>query len=291
VLLPLYVARERPLRLLRFVGAGPADELGPICAQDDGQLAAALLEEKVAALLDGHGLFLAERLGGKNPAGWALSGIRLRHNATPVIRLAGCSFDDYLASRSRNFRSQLRRAERRLAREHRLSYRVTQDPDDLERDLTTLMRLHRMRWQKGSKTFTGPREAFQRDFARRAFDQGWLRLWTMELDGQPVACWYGLRYGGADYYYQAGRDPRLGPLKVGFVLLGHTIRSACEDGMQEYRFGLGDEPYKSRFTELDPGLNTFAVPFGAGGRLALRSLQVGLRARDRVRRVNALRGR
>src|SRR5215210_8753673 len=34
-ILPLYRARERPLRVIRFLGHGQGDHLGPICAPDD----------------------------------------------------------------------------------------------------------------------------------------------------------------------------------------------------------------------------------------------------------------
>src|SRR3954453_10686167 len=34
-LLPLYLSRPRPLRTLRFLGHGPADQLGPVCAPED----------------------------------------------------------------------------------------------------------------------------------------------------------------------------------------------------------------------------------------------------------------
>src|SRR3954453_15544676 len=30
--LPLYLSRTRPVRTLRFLGHGPADQLGPVCA-------------------------------------------------------------------------------------------------------------------------------------------------------------------------------------------------------------------------------------------------------------------
>src|SRR4051794_5188535 len=39
-LLPLYLASRRPVRTLRFLGHGPADQLGPVCAPEDRQAAA-----------------------------------------------------------------------------------------------------------------------------------------------------------------------------------------------------------------------------------------------------------
>jgi Acetyltransferase (GNAT) domain len=66
----------------------------------------------------------------------------------------------------------------------------------------------------------------------------------MDLDDVPVAAWYGFRYAGVETFYQSGRDPGLERENIGFVLLCHTIPSAFHDGMKEYRFGLGGEPYK-----------------------------------------------
>ncbi|MHB1836663.1 MAG: GNAT family N-acetyltransferase, partial [Solirubrobacteraceae bacterium] len=79
----------------------------------------------------------------------------------------------------------------------------------------------------------------------------------------------GFRFGDAEWYYQSGRDPRHDDEAVGFVLLAHTVRAAIEDGMREYRFLLGDEPYKLRFTSEDPGDSTVLVPTGTLGRLVL----------------------
>ncbi len=284
-LLPLYVARAWPLHVLRFVGAGPSDELGPLCAPADRPLAAKMLRHHWSEALGDGGMFLAECLWGDNGIASALGGVTLQRRSSPRLSLAGRNFDDYLAARSRNFRSQVRRYERQLEREHRLQYRLTQDPDELERDMATMMRLHRARWNdQPTRAFAGAREAFHHDFARRALERGWLRLWTMYLDGEPAAAWYGLRYAGVETYYQAGRDPRPAARHVGFVLLCHTLRCAFEDGMSEYRFGMGDEPYKYRFTDDDPGLETVALASGRRGRLGLAALRAALGVRQAVRR-------
>lgn len=275
-LIPLSFRSRGPLRLGRFIGAGPADELGLVCAAADRALAAPAAGDYIRQQL-GSGLFLAERLWGEHPWPAELQGSSLRREPSPVLPLEGQTFEDFLASRSRNFRSQLGRFERQLTSAHRLSYRLTEDPECLKEDLDRLISLHAARWGENSSAFQGARRAFHLDFARTAMDRGWLRLWTMELDGSPVAAWYGFRYAGIETYYQAGRDPRLERLRVGTVLLAHTIRSACEDGMREYRFGLGGEDYKSRFTQLDPGLDTLALPVGMRGGAALRALRTVLR--------------
>jgi CelD/BcsL family acetyltransferase involved in cellulose biosynthesis len=289
--LPLYLDRQRPLKVARLIGAGPSDELGPVCARSDRAFAAEAMRRHVSDVLGSGGMFLGERLPARDGLAAQLGGTPLRRAASPVLPIAGRTFDDFLASRSRNFREQVRRRERNLARTHRLAYRLTDDPGRLEEDMRTMIRLHNARWQHaGSRAFDGLRAPFHLEFAKSAFERGWLRLWTMELDGAPVAAWYGLRYAGIESYYQAGRDPSLEKLSVGFVLLCHTIRCAFQDGMHEYRFGLGGEAYKSRFADLDPGLETIALSFGVRGRLAVGALRTALRMRDHARGARSAAG-
>jgi CelD/BcsL family acetyltransferase involved in cellulose biosynthesis len=268
-LLPLYVARRRPVRTLRFLGHGPADQLGPVCAPEDRQAAATALTRLLSEDFRAWDLLLAERLA---PAeGWpAMIGGRVVHREdSPTLAIEGRGFDEFLASRSRNFREQVRRRDRKLRREHEVEIRLS-TADRLDGDLQTLSGLHEARWSDdGSGALSGRREEFHRDFARRALERGWLRLWVLEADGAPRAAWYGFRFAQTDMYYQSGRDPEWERESVGFVLLCHTIRQAFDDGMLEYRLLRGGEEYKGRFASDDPGLETLALPRGPLGRSAL----------------------
>ena len=262
-LLPLYAQRRGPVTLLRFVGHGPAGELGPVCAPEDRPLLAAALREAAAAA-GPRTLLLAERLA--PDAG--LAGGVLRQESSPALPIAGRTWDEWLASRSSNFRSQARRMERRLVREHRLDLRFTQTADELERDFAELLRLHHLRWAGASRAFTPAREAFHRDFARRALERGWLRLCVAEVDGAPAAAYYGLRQGGAEWYYQLGRDPRWDDQRVGWVLLLRMLREAFDDGVGTFRFGVGAEDYKQRLAETDPGVETLILSTRLAPRVA-----------------------
>jgi CelD/BcsL family acetyltransferase involved in cellulose biosynthesis len=275
-LLPLYRADRGPVRLLRFLGHGAADEAGPLCAREHRPLAAEALRRQ-AAELGARGVLLAERLAGDSGVAEALGGRVVRAESSPVLAIGGQSWDEWLATKSSNFRGQVRRMERKLAREHELRFRLTEDPARLPEDLETLFRLHDLRWavEGGTAAFTEDRRAFHRDFAARALERGWLRLWIADVDGEPAAAWYGLRHAGHDWYYQLGRDPRWDRYKIGFVLLVHTIRDAFEAGAESYRFGLGDEEYKGRFATHDPGLLTVT----AGSRAAKLAGAVILAAR------------
>jgi CelD/BcsL family acetyltransferase involved in cellulose biosynthesis len=265
-ILPLYVSRAARFRVLRFLGHGPGDELGPVCAPADRSAAARTLRHLLEARSFAWDVFLGERLPGDIQWSLLMDAQLLREEASPALQFTG-GWEAFLASRSSNFRQQVRRKERALARTHEVQFRLTHDPARLQEDLGTLFALHGARWQQS--VFEGEREAFHRDFAACALKRGWLRLWFLEVDGVAVAGWYGLRFAGVDAYYQAGRDPRWDRASVGFVLLAHSIREALEDGVQEYRFLRGAEQYKQRFANAGGGLETIARGGGPLGSAAV----------------------
>jgi CelD/BcsL family acetyltransferase involved in cellulose biosynthesis len=295
-ILPLYLAASRPVRVVRFLGHGAGDQLGPVCAPEDAETVTQALRGALDLRAGRWDVLLADRLPGSEPVGPRGTAV-LRREPSPLLALDHASWDDYLATRSANFRQQLRRRERTLARDHDLRYRLCEDPETLERDLETLFALHAARWADGPvpSAFSGPPLAFHRDFATTALRRGWLRLWTMELDGAPAAAWYGFRFADVESYYQAGRDPARRHGSIGLVLLAHSVRAALEDGMREYRFLRGAEDFKRRFTDDDPGVVTVALARTMAGRASIAAAGAALAPRGRtarrvVRRAAALAG-
>jgi CelD/BcsL family acetyltransferase involved in cellulose biosynthesis len=262
-IVPMCVEATGVQRELRFIGHGASDRLGPICDPADRNGVATAMLDWLDRSADRFDIFIGDDTPADEKWGELLNAKTVKRTSSPVLRARGADWDAFLRSRSRNFRDQVRRRDRRLRREHDLRFRLSDGPR-LGDDLETLFRLHRERWsERGPTSFgTGDVELHRR-FAPRALQRGWLRLWIAELDGRPAAAWYGFRYGGAEWYYQAGRDPRLDALSVGFVLLAHTVREALADGVDEYRLLRGGEPYKARFATDDPGLETIALTVGA----------------------------
>ena len=268
--LPLYLWAARPLRILRFIGHGAGDQLGPVHAQGDRGAVEPLVRQALGSL--GWDLFVGEQLPARALWSGALEAGVIRREGSPVLAAPAGGWPEYLAGRSANFRQQLGRKERNLARRHRVELRLVTEPERLPEAMDRLFELHALRWGGDGSAFL-PRAPFHRDFAAVALGRGWLRLWLLELDGRPAAAWYGFRFGGVEHYYQSGRDPAFDHLSAAFVLLAHTIRAAFDDGVTEYRFGRGQDPYKYRFTDTDPGLETIAAtrgPVAAAALLAAR---------------------
>jgi CelD/BcsL family acetyltransferase involved in cellulose biosynthesis len=289
-MLPLYEASRPSLRVLRFIGHGPGDSLGPVCEPADRGATAAALRRLLASGDARWDLLVAQQVPAADGWAAALAGTVVRRERSPSLSLDWPSWDDYLASRSANFRQQVRRRERRLARQHNLRFRLTTTTDTLHNDLDVLFALHEARWgTDASAALAAGRRPFHREFAARALERGWLRLWFLELDGEPVAAWYGFRLGGVESYYQAGRNPAWDRWSVGAVLLAHTIRSALDDGIRDYRFLRGGEPYKDRFTDDEGELETFLVSRGVRGVAAAAVARTAARRRSSTGPLAALR--
>lgn len=281
-ILPVYVAARTPVRTLRLLGHGATDRLGPVCAVGDQARA---LDALSTYLQLGGGrrwdLAILDELDGETP--WLAEGGRvLARRPTRVVRLSGLDGAGWLASRSANLRDQIRKCERRLARTGTVTERTTADPGELAADLDCFFELHRRRWAAapgGSRAFAG-REAFHREVTALALAQGWLRLRFLEVDGEPVAGLYSLRFGGVESSYQASRDPAFDRWSVGLLIHARAIASCADEGVREYRFLRGDEAYKRRLANAEGSLQSVSVAATVVG----RSMQAVVGAMPRLAR-------
>jgi CelD/BcsL family acetyltransferase involved in cellulose biosynthesis len=288
--MPMVATRGTGGTVLRFAGFNLGDVFHPACAPgEDAAVAADCLPALVeatgakAALLDHVERDAAWPGAAVSAAGMAL-GRAYRDDVLPWIDLAGLDWERFLASRSRNLRSQVRRKTRALARDHDAAFRAAR-AETLGADLDALVALHERRWQgRGGSGALGERpRRFHERFAAAALERGWLRLWVLELRGEAAAALYGWRLGDRFSYYQAGFDPSFERESVGMVLLAHTIRMATEEGALVYDLLRGGETYKSRFADHERAVHTVALAQPAGiTRAALGAEAAAWRASRRL---------
>jgi CelD/BcsL family acetyltransferase involved in cellulose biosynthesis len=289
-IVPLFAWSRRPLRILRLIGHGHGDFLGPICGRDEPETARDAFRLAFAA--EAHDVFVGDWVAGDRDWASVLGGRVVRTTGYPILRLAGGSWDDFLAEQSRRFRKTMRSSRNRLERDHEVTYRYA-DAATLQRDLDTAFHLHRARFGEHSGClFCGDHEAFQREFAAVALERGWLRLLLLEADGEPVCCEYGFFFEDAYFAYQGGRDPAWDQKSVGFVLEVESIRRTIEEGASAYRFLGGEEGYKYRYTTDDPRLETVLAPATGRGRVGAAALAAAWRlpgAKGVFRRIGSAR--
>jgi CelD/BcsL family acetyltransferase involved in cellulose biosynthesis len=164
------------------------------------------------------------------------------------------SFEELLAGRSRNLRSQVGRRRRNLEKEGELALREVRGGETLERDLEAFFALEAAGWKGETGTGTAIASdpallALYGGFARDAAERGWLRLYLLELDGRPIAADYGCAYEGTGFLIKTAFDEELGRLAPGLVLRAAVLEASIEEGLGRYDFLGGPDSYKTRWTE------------------------------------------
>jgi CelD/BcsL family acetyltransferase involved in cellulose biosynthesis len=215
---------------------------------------------------------------------------------SPWIELPG-SLEELLAARSRNLRSQVGRRTRALEGAGALALRTTKGGSGLERDLDRFFALEASGWkgETGTAIALDPSlEALYRGFAAAAAEAGRLRLYFLELDGEPIAADYGCVYGGCGYLVKTGFREDLGRFAPGLVLRAEVLRASIEEGLSRYDFLGGPDGYKMRWTDEVRERSTVRAFRGVRGapayawwaslRPALKSARELARGRTRVAR-------
>lgn len=251
-ILPLYV-EPAPLggRRVRAMGDQHvgSDYLGVICRPADAERVARSFAAHLSSLRDDD-LQLDDLLD-DDPLARALAAERrpvtrqLRYPC-PFVGIDG-DFDRYLAARPGGLAQQMKRRRRWLEKRPGYRFEILSQPRDLERGMEVLFELHRRRWalDGGSDGINGPAvEAFHRTAVAGLAALGWARLFMLHVEGEPRAVLYGFRHGDRFSFYQAGHDPAWRVRSVGSVLLHLTLQWCFSEGLVEFDFLHGDEPYK-----------------------------------------------
>jgi CelD/BcsL family acetyltransferase involved in cellulose biosynthesis len=169
-----------------------------------------------------------------------------RESTCPYLLTVG-SFEEYYANRVKpKVRNDLERQIRRLEQLGKVEAEWAA-PDCIEPALLALFDF-RQRRQAARGQGCEFRDPAFRDFyleLARVFPSEQVDASLLRLDGRPIAAHFGFRYGGKLYYCTPGFDPDLAAYSPGKVLLKRMIeRCFADEGVTEFDFLRGDEPYK-----------------------------------------------
>ncbi|MGA6826494.1 GNAT family N-acetyltransferase [Nitrospira sp. NS4] len=110
---------------------------------------------------------------------------------------------------------------------------------------------HVMRWADSgtpSLFLKDSNRTFYRELARAMADKGWVLLSVVEFDDRPLAMHFGFDYNGRVLWYKPSFDRAHAKHSPGLVLLRYLIGYALDHKREEFDFTIGDEPFKSRFS-------------------------------------------
>lgn len=207
----------------------------------------------------------------------------------PYIDLKGRDWESFLAGLGAQHRYNFHRRLRNLHKEGTLTFDMVEKEDQRADAFRHMLALHHRRWDErgGSEALQAPAmQAFHDSFSRLALERGWLRLFTLHLDGRPIGSLYGFRYGRRFYFYQSGFDPAFRRHSVGLVTMGLAIKHAIAEGVEEYDLLHGVEPYKFLWARDTHALVRYRLyPPCAGGTLCRAAETLEEHAKDLTRRT------
>ncbi len=199
----------------------------------------------------------------------------------PIVSLNGRTYEEWLGSKSRNFRQGMRRRLRQLeVAGARIS--LTRDDSELSADLEAFARLHHQRWaaRGGSGVLDERVQRMLEDCSRALIGQLRFRLWSIKAGDETISSHIFLSAGGETTYWLGGFDEQWGRLQPGIVTILAAIQHAFSVGDRRMDLGVGGQAYKYRFSDAEDHLDsTLLVRSGLKAPLARSQM---LRARTRM---------
>lgn len=188
--------------------------------------------------------------------GWDVEQQRLQ--PCPIVYLPD-SWDGYLdqldSKQGRELRRKLRKAEGYPAS---VDWHIVKERSDLEAAVDTFLALMENDRAKADFLTDEMRSQFHRMCAA-AFENGWLQITFLTVSNEPTFGYVNFDYDNRLWIYNSGFDPAHFDLSPGWVLMGHLIQWAIEEGREAVDFLRGDESYKYRLGGEDRFIKRLSI--------------------------------
>jgi CelD/BcsL family acetyltransferase involved in cellulose biosynthesis len=279
---PFFADRRRGLSRWRLLGSGTSPRREPLARPGLEEEAAASFVRVMAEDDLAPDLVVLEGVPASSPWPALLAASWPRGRAwshldwttpAPTLDLRGTTYEAWFASKSSNFRSQMRRYSRELE-ERRAVHRLAAEAERLDADLRAFSSLHHARWRDrgGSGALDEPVEAMVAEVAR-ILPPSRFRLWSTDVDGKTISAHLFLAAGGEVAYWLGGFDDAWAAQRPAMQTILAAIEHSFEQGDARVDLGAGGQQYKYRFADGEDVLRTVTlVPPGPRYRRARATL-------------------
>lgn len=182
----------------------------------------------------------------------------------PSIALNG-SWDAYYSSRSRRLKKAINLATNRLARAGRVELHWLQpgavQAAGVDGLVDQIVQISGRSWKArtgNSLDNPGP-QAFIRRLAHFAYQRGHLSVWTLTLDGKPIAMEFQIVSYGVVSALRSDFDGQYETLSPGSYLGRHLLEKLFAQGWHSYFMGPGENAYKYRWADGGEPVYSIAV--------------------------------
>ena len=305
---PLFGERTAVGIRYRFLGANVSPTVDVVAHHDDADRIAPFLATALASLEPAAHALLFDgtssespwpRLLERNWVGGAKANVAY-DMPCPTVNIAGLTFDQWFASKSRNFRQKMRQQMRRLD-ERGITFSRVDSEHDWGTQIEQFAQLHRSNWKErgGSGVVVSGVPDMLIDAAKELAPLGQMFIHRLDLGHRPVGIAVFLRSGPELTYWLGGFDDEFAEFQPGIMVLFDAIRQAFDQGGLRFGLGPGAQQYKLRFSDATTRVEWWTLaPASALSRLqvvhylsdvvrtrAAESLSPG--AKRRLKRLNS----
>ncbi len=208
--------------------------------------------------------------------GWPGGGSARLHTdqslTAPTVSLGLGDLDEWLAGKSSNFRSQVRRMRRKLEGRGAAFQRIGPD-GDVDAALRELARLHHSRWDArgGSAALDEQVERMLTLAAAELAPSGRLWISAIVAEGRTVSAHLIVTAGDEMAYWLGGHDDAWAAQKPGLQALVAAVGDGLEGGARRLDLGPGAQDYKLRLADGAQTLEFLTLLPPGPGRLRNRT--------------------
>ncbi len=156
------------------------------------------------------------------------------------------TWESYLYMLKGKQRHEIRRKLRRLNEAGHVQFRVLERLDEISEAMDTFFSLFKASRPDKSEFLTEQMVSFFRLLAQRMAQQGFLRMFFLDIDRVPAAGVMCFDYNDILFLYNNGYNPQFSNLSPGFLSKVYSIRNSIDQGKLRYDLLKGDEGYKKR---------------------------------------------
>ena len=172
------------------------------------------------------------------------------------------TWDEFLSKLTGKQRHEVRRKLRRLHEAAEINYRLVEGLEEVMDEMATFLALFGLSRSDKAAFMTSQMATYFRSLAETMAQANLLKLFFLDLDGQPAAAVMCFDHNSTTYLYNNGYDGRYSSLSVGVLSKVLAIRESILRGRNKYDFLKGTEEYKQRLGGIAVPLYRCRVKLG-----------------------------
>ena len=303
MILPLVLVREHGLTIAEFPGFGVSDYKKPILGPSAPKTPAASLAALRAVTSCLHEVDLVRFTSMQEHCGDEANPLVIA-GGTHISRLKGNrltiegSFEAYLRSRGKKYRSDVERCYRLLDKAGVPQFKRATSTEGILETYKVLEEQQRRRHAELGGNYVldeAPYSTFYRSLLLEGGADDFAQIFSLSVNGDVIATLYGVEtHGCVTVLRFATGDKRWSNLAPGRLILMSTLRYFIDRGIRTFDFGIGDYPFKDGFGFKAYPLHDrlIALSWRARPYVALSNAKLRIRAQPRLRALaDRLRGK